>query len=81
MKALILIVFYFKLCSGYTLTSYNATNFFNYFNFESISDPTHGTVAYVDYPTALTGGLARYTADNKVYLGVGKSFETESFIL
>ena len=81
MKALILLAFYFKFCYGYTRTTYNATNFFNNFNFESISDPTHGTVAYVDYPTASAGGLARYTADNKIYLGVGMLFEIKKFLL
>ena len=51
--------------------SYNYTNFFNNFVFEAVPDPTHGTVQYVDKVTALSSGLASYTANKKVYLGVG----------
>ena len=56
---------------SYVLTStYDATNFFNNFVFETFADPTHGTVTYVDYPTASAAGLAKYV-NNKVHLGVG----------
>ena len=66
-RLLILLPTYYS----YVLTStYDATNFFNSFNFETIADPTHGTVTYVDYPTASAAGLAK-VVNKKVYLGVG----------
>jgi hypothetical protein len=62
-------------CQDYTLKdSYNYTNFFDNFIFETISDPTHGTVQYIDALTARSSGLANYTADNKIFLGVGKFY-------
>ena len=72
-KLAIALLSYYKFCVSYTRTSYNYTNFFNNFAFETIADPTHGTVKYVDYATASTTGLAKYV-NNKVYLGVGKLF-------
>ena len=59
---------------AYKLTeSYNYKNFFDNFEFEAIPDPTWGTVQYVNKLTALSTGLATYTNNNKVYIGVGKS--------
>ena len=64
---------FFTICNAYTIkNSFNYTNFFNNFIFETISDPTHGTVQYINKAAALSSGLASYTVDNKVYLGVGK---------
>ena len=60
---------------AYTRTSYDSTNFFDNFAFETISDPTHGTVKFVDYTTATATGLAKYV-NNKVYLGVGTLFRS-----
>ena len=54
---------------AYSLTSsYNASNFFNNFDFQTIADPGRGTVKLVDYLTAAKLGLAKY-AKNKVFMG------------
>lgn len=60
---------------GYILTdSYNYTNFFDKFNFiTSKNQPgvnSGDTVSYVDFPTAWSAGLAAYTPENKIYIGV-----------
>ena len=58
---------------AYSLTStYDASNFFKNFKFDTIADPNHGYVNYVNYSTATKLNIARYTKNNKVYLGVGK---------
>ncbi|KAI1281002.1 family 16 glycoside hydrolase [Xylaria sp. FL0933] len=49
--------------------SYDATNFFDNFEFFSGPDPTAGFVQYVDAATANSTGLAGY-ANNGIYLGV-----------
>ncbi|RDW73315.1 glycoside hydrolase family 16 protein [Coleophoma cylindrospora] len=55
---------------GYTLmNTYDATNFFDYFNFFTAVDPTSGYVDYVSETVAMADGLARYQ-NNQVYLGV-----------
>ena len=57
---------------AYSLSStYDASNFFANFKFDTIADPNHGYVNYVNYSTAAKQKLAKYTKDNKVYLGVG----------
>ncbi|KAL2122692.1 hypothetical protein VTJ04DRAFT_3147 [Mycothermus thermophilus] len=48
---------------------YNWKNFFSAFDFFTDSDPTHGFVQYVDFPTANATGLARID-NRKIYLGV-----------
>lgn len=55
---------------SYTLkNTYDATNFFDYFNFFTAADPTDGYVDYVSEDVASSDGLARYQ-NNQVYLGV-----------
>ena len=70
-KIFVLFVACYNSCVAYIRTSYDSTNFFNNFVFETIADPTHGTVKYIDYTTASSTGLATYV-NNKVHLGVGK---------
>ena len=63
---------------SYQLSStYDATNFLNNFIFDNISDPTHGTVQYINANTAKTLGLAKYI-NNKVYLGVDSTTKLTS---
>ncbi|KAI0972507.1 family 16 glycoside hydrolase [Xylaria arbuscula] len=55
---------------AYTIQdSYDASNFFDNFEFFNGPDPTAGFVQYVDATTANSTGLAGY-ANNGVYLGV-----------
>jgi hypothetical protein len=49
--------------------TFDASNFFNEFDFFTQPDPTHGFVQYVDAATASRDGLAGYT-EGGVYLGV-----------
>lgn len=59
-----------KADKKYTLrTALDASNFLDAFNFETIDDPTHGTVDYVSYAAALKSGIAKYV-DGKIFLGV-----------
>lgn len=56
--------------TGYTLdTSYDSTNFFDGWDFETFADPTGGFVTYQDQSTAQSQGLAKYQ-NGQVYLGV-----------
>jgi hypothetical protein len=54
----------YSLSANYTAE----TGFFNYFNFETFDDPTHGYVDYVDQNEAKMLGLTSYV-DGKVYIG------------
>lgn len=55
---------------GYSLVNtYDATNFFDYFNFFTAVDPTAGYVEYVSEDVAMSENLARYQ-NGQVYLGV-----------
>ncbi len=55
---------------AYTIQdSYDASNFFENFEFFNGPDPTSGFVQYVDAATANSTGLAGY-ANNGIYLGV-----------
>lgn len=49
--------------------TYDASNFFDYFNFFTGADPTDGYVNYVSEGTAMADGLANYQ-NGQVYLGV-----------
>jgi hypothetical protein len=53
----------------YHRSSFNTSNFFDAFIFETIDDPTHGTVDYLSYSAAVAQGLAK-NIKGKVYLGV-----------
>jgi hypothetical protein len=53
----------------YHRSSFNTSNFFDAFSFETIDDPTHGTVDYLNYSAAVAQGLAK-NMNGKVYLGV-----------
>ncbi|KAJ8130239.1 hypothetical protein O1611_g3394 [Lasiodiplodia mahajangana] len=56
--------------TSYTIQdSYDASNFFDSFDFFNGPDPTAGFVQYVDAATANSTGLAGY-ANNGIYLGV-----------
>lgn len=46
------------------------TNFFDFFNFETIDDPTHGFVDFVNHTVATSLGMINYS-DSKVYIGTG----------
>ncbi|EPQ60799.1 hypothetical protein GLOTRDRAFT_68755 [Gloeophyllum trabeum ATCC 11539] len=48
--------------------TYAGKTFFDRFGFYSDSDPTHGTVTYVNQSTAFSSGLAYVTDDNKVIM-------------
>ncbi|KZT30404.1 glycoside hydrolase family 16 protein [Neolentinus lepideus HHB14362 ss-1] len=48
--------------------TYEGQSFFDRFGFYSDSDPTHGTVTYVNASTAFSSGLAYVTNDNKVIM-------------
>ncbi|KAI1828119.1 glycoside hydrolase family 16 protein [Xylaria intraflava] len=61
---------YYPTPDTYTIQdSYDASNFFENFEFFSGPDPTTGYVQYVDAVTANATGLAGY-ANNGIYLGV-----------
>ncbi|KAI0004307.1 glycoside hydrolase family 16 protein [Russula compacta] len=47
---------------------YNASNFFQSFSFFTGEDPTHGTVTYVDEPTAFADNLSYISWDGKVIM-------------
>jgi hypothetical protein len=53
----------------YHRSSFNTSNFFDAFTFETIDDPTHGAVDYLSYSAAVSQGLAK-NIKGKVYLGV-----------
>ena len=73
-KYLCLVGLTLQWAQAYKLSeSYDYKNFFDNFEFEAIPDPTWGTVQYVDKKTALSTGLATYTNNDKVYIGVGKN--------
>jgi len=48
--------------------TYNASNFFQSFSFFTGSDPTHGTVNYVDNTTAFSNNLSYISWDGKVIM-------------
>ncbi|KAI0283293.1 concanavalin A-like lectin/glucanase domain-containing protein [Russula aff. rugulosa BPL654] len=48
--------------------TYNASNFFQSFNFFTGEDPTHGTVTYVDNTTAFANNLSYISWDGKVIM-------------
>ncbi|ETW74900.1 glycoside hydrolase family 16 protein [Heterobasidion irregulare TC 32-1] len=48
--------------------TFDSTNFFDHFSFYNESDPTHGTVDYVDRDTAIAHGLAYVTNDSQVIM-------------
>lgn len=50
-------------------TALDSSNFLDAFAFETIDDPTHGTVDYVSYTAAAKSGLAK-PMGGKVFLGV-----------
>ena len=50
-------------------TVLDSSNFLDAFVFETIDDPTHGTVDYISYAAAVQSGLAK-PMGGKVYLGV-----------
>ena len=55
--------FYVALGANYTLdTLLKGDAFFEAFNFETIDDPTHGTVDYVDQATAEAAGMLNVTS-------------------
>ncbi|KAL3427938.1 putative endo-1,3(4)-beta-glucanase [Phlyctema vagabunda] len=55
---------------AYTLkNTYDASNFFDYFNFFTAADPTGGWVHYIAEDVAKNTGLVRYQ-NGQVYLGV-----------
>ncbi|KAK4154625.1 glycoside hydrolase [Chaetomidium leptoderma] len=59
-----------RAASNYNMVDvFDATNFFNEFDFFTQPDPTHGFVQYVDAATASRDGLAGFT-EGGVYLGV-----------
>ncbi|KKY18371.1 hypothetical protein UCRPC4_g04988 [Phaeomoniella chlamydospora] len=71
----ILSVFASQTIAGYTLSkSYTIHNFFQEFNFFTDTDPTHGSVKYVDFETAnsthLAGAAAFGNYTDLIYLGV-----------
>jgi hypothetical protein len=59
-----------RAASGYSIVdTFDASNFFNEFDFFTQSDPTNGFVQYVDAATADRDGLAGFSQGG-VYLGV-----------
>ncbi|KAI0051912.1 glycoside hydrolase family 16 protein [Auriscalpium vulgare] len=48
--------------------TYDATNFFQEFHFFNFSDPTHGTVTYVDHDTAFAHNLSYISSDGKIVM-------------
>mmetsp|Transcript_58617 Transcript_58617/g.156941 ORF Transcript_58617/g.156941 Transcript_58617/m.156941 type:complete len:456 (-) Transcript_58617:105-1472(-) len=51
--------------------SYVSKDFFSHWHLDTIPDPTHGFVKYVDYDTALREGLVNATAD-RVFMGADR---------
>ncbi|KZF26050.1 glycoside hydrolase family 16 protein [Xylona heveae TC161] len=62
----------FTLAEFVLADNYPIASFFDKFDFFNESDPTHGTVEYVEAQTAVSEGLVR-TAGNSVYMGVDYS--------
>jgi hypothetical protein len=58
-----------RAASYNVVDAFDATNFFDEFEFFTQPDPTHGFVQYVDAATASRDGLAGF-AEGAVYLGV-----------
>lgn len=59
-----------RLAAAYTIEdTFDASNFFNEFEFFTAADPTNGFVSYTSAATANTTGLAGYL-DGAVFLGV-----------
>eukprot|EP00602_Paraphysomonas_sp_CaronLab_P009601 CAMPEP_0185020164 /NCGR_PEP_ID=MMETSP1103-20130426/2764_1 /TAXON_ID=36769 /ORGANISM="Paraphysomonas bandaiensis, Strain Caron Lab Isolate" /LENGTH=326 /DNA_ID=CAMNT_0027550897 /DNA_START=14 /DNA_END=991 /DNA_ORIENTATION=- len=77
MTHLLSLIPYLSLCLLYQVQSHNYTmdislqgnSFFDGFIFETIDDPTHGYVDYVDAEYAYGNGLAYVTTDEKVFIG------------
>jgi hypothetical protein len=46
------------------------SSFFNYFNFYTGNDPTHGTVNFVSSNTANSNNYTKINSDNSIYIGV-----------
>jgi hypothetical protein len=65
--------------AAYHLNSqWDTTNFFDAFNFETMDDPTHGYVDYIDSTTAKDLGLAKYV-NGQVYIGVDSTSIPDSW--
>ncbi|BDD61011.1 hypothetical protein MPDQ_005838 [Monascus purpureus] len=50
--------------------SWQGESFFDYFDFFTETDPTHGFVTYLDQSSAESSGLVNVTSSGSVYLGV-----------
>ncbi len=62
-----------KNCYRQSSTFASNSSFFDAFDFVTENDPTHGYVDFVGRDEAFALGLAGYTGDNKVYIGVDHS--------
>jgi len=70
--AIIFLALALQSASSYTITpkvTYQGSNFFSQFNFESEDDPTHGYVNYVNQTTATSQKLISVNFDGSVFVG------------